>query len=67
MTTATKHLSSTGYVCQMLQATPSKIEAAARRIEVGPDTVINGVSHWTDEQIEAIREELRGKQGNGVS
>jgi hypothetical protein len=59
MTTATKHLSSIGYVAQLLQATPARIDAAARRVGIEADTTINAVKHFTDLQIEAIRAELR--------
>lgn len=56
MSTAINDLSSIGFVCQTLQQPPGKIRRAAESLGFKPALSINGVPHYSDTQVAAIRE-----------
>lgn len=58
MTTQT--LNATGHVCAMIQRPYSRIKTAVAELEIQPAAVINGVDHYSDEQVEAIAAHLNG-------
>jgi hypothetical protein len=61
MSTTVTDLSSIGFVCQTLQQPPGTIRRAAESLGIKPALCINGVAHYDDEQVAAIREQLQSE------
>lgn len=59
MSTQTKSLLSTGKVCQLFQTTPTMLERAAERARISPALILNGIKHWSEEDLPEIRRELK--------
>lgn len=57
-----KQLLSTGYLSQMLQVSPTAIRAAMAALSMTPAIEINGVAHFDDEQVEALRRHISESQ-----
>jgi hypothetical protein len=62
--TSETNLESIGRLAQLLQASPAAIRAAASRAGVRPALTLNGVQHFADGSIGAIRAELRRAAGS---
>jgi hypothetical protein len=56
---ATQDLSSMGFICQTLQRSPGAIRKAIEAMGITPTVIINGRAHYSDEDVEAIREHLK--------
>ncbi len=58
-----RDLLSTGKLCELLQATPNRIERAAELAGVSATLRLNGLSYWDDAGVEAIRSKLAERTG----
>ena len=52
-------LTSTPRLCELLQATPRRIEIAAEQAGLVPALRLNGSLYWNAEQVDAIRDALK--------
>jgi hypothetical protein len=59
--TATESINSIGHVCQILQRPYGTVRKAAEALKIAPVVSINGVSHFSDHQVETLRRHLAQK------
>jgi hypothetical protein len=55
----TTNVVTTGKLCELLQAGPGQVKAAADAAGVKPVLVVNGRSHYDESDIERIRAALK--------
>jgi hypothetical protein len=55
---ATQSLSSLGYLAPQLRHSVSGMRRAIQELEIEPAAVIDGIEHYDDAQVEAIRQHL---------
>jgi hypothetical protein len=61
MSTATS-ISSIGHICSTLQRPYGTIRKALEALQITPTVVINCVAHYSDDDVERLREHLERKQ-----
>ena len=67
MTIETRELFSSGYCCQPLEVSMGRINAALRATGVNePALILNGVPHYSAEQVDAVREHLASQNAAGA-
>lgn len=59
----TTEINSIGYTCQLLQRPYGAIRKAAEQLKIVPCVHINGIAHFSDEQVEALRQHFAQKDG----
>jgi uncharacterized protein YcbX len=58
MATKTTNVVTTGKLCELLQAGPGQVKAAAEAAHVRPVLVVNGRAHFDEEDVPRIRAAL---------
>ncbi len=66
MTLANQSISSIGQICSTLQRPYGTVRKAIERLGITPVLVINMVAHYSDEDVERLREALSNSQSRQV-
>jgi hypothetical protein len=59
--TTTESINSLGHVCQILQRPYGAVRKAAEVLKISPVVTINGISHFSDHQVETLRRHFVAK------